>query len=136
MNALTAVIYTIKNDAASAAIVGTRVYPDVLPQDTIKPAILVYVASETSEDCLDGFLGFENCTVRVEGYGRSREEADRTIQAARLSLNGLQGVVDGVHIKGVGQNTGVLHLVDKPNDGTDRWQYRSVQSYDVSYNSF
>lgn len=136
MNALTAVAWKIKNDAATVALVGSRVFIDVLPQDTQKPAILVYVSTETSEDCLSGFVGFEMCTLRVEAYGRSREEADAAVQAARLSLNGLIGVVNGVHIRGVGQNTGVIHLVDKPNDGTDRWQYRSVQSFDVSYNSF
>ena len=133
---LTAIIYTIKNDPAVQALVNTRVYGDFVPEDCQKPAIVVYVSSETSEDCLDGFTGFETATIRVEGYGRTRSEADAALHAARMSLNGLFGVVQGIPIKGVSQNTGAIHLIDKPNDGTDRWQFRSVRSFDVSYNSF
>lgn len=136
MTALSAVLFTIRNDATVTGLVGTRVYPDFLPEDSQKPAVIAYVSTEVSENVIDGFLGFETATIRVEAYGRSRSEADGVIQAARMSLNGMFGVVNGTPIKSLSQNTGILHLIDKPNDGTDRWQFRSVQSFDVSYNSF
>ena len=136
MSILEAIIYTIKNDATVQGLVGARVHADVLPEDSPKPALLAYVSTETAEDCLTGFIGFDTATIRVESTGLTRKSANETLQAARMSLNGLQGIVQGVPIQGVSQSTGIFHLSDKPNDATDRWQFRSVQSFDISYHSF
>lgn len=136
MTVLGALSTTLLGSTAVTDLIGQRLHTDVINQDSQRPAALMYVVTERAENCLNGFVGFETATVRIEAYGRSRLEADLVMQAIKESLNGLIGVVSGTPIRGISQNTGIIHLVDKPNDGTDQWQFRSVQSFDVSYNSF
>jgi len=135
-NILPAVVSILKADAGVIALVGSKVYGDFMPEDVQKPALLAYITSEVAEDCLNGFTGFEDARVRIEAYGLTRESADAVVEAARQALNGILGVYAGVPIKGVSQATGKLHLVDIPNDGSDRWQFRTAQSFEISYNSF
>ena len=135
-NVLPAVVSILKADASLGALVGSRIYGDFMPEDIQKPAVLAYITSEVAENCFDGFVGFENARVRVEAYGLTRESADDVIEAARQSLNGILGTYSGVPIKGVAQATGKIHLVDIPNDGTDRWQFRTAQSFEIAYNTF
>ena len=135
-NVLPAVVEILKADATLTALVGARVYGDFMPEDIQKPAVLAYITSETAENCFDGFVGFENARVRLEAYGLTRDSADEVMEAARQSLNGVLGTYAGIPIKGVAQATGKIHLVDIPNDGTDRWQFRTAQSFEISYNTF
>ena len=131
-----AIISIFKADTDLTTLVESRVYADVMPEDVQKPAVLAYITSETAEDCLGGFVGFENARIRVEAYGLTRKSADIALEAARQSLNGVIGTYAGIPIKGISQSTGKLNLVDIPNDGTDRWQFRSAQSFEISYNTF
>lgn len=129
-------VSVMKSYSPLTSVVGSRVYADVMPEDVEKPAILLYVTSENAEDCLGGFVGYEVARVRVEAYGNSRSMADGALEQARQSLNGYTGVAVTLPIKGVSQATGKIDLVDKPNDGTDRWLFRTVQNFLVTYNSF
>lgn len=131
-----AVVLIFKADATLTSLVGQRIYGDYMPEDIQKPALLAYQTSETAESCFNGFIGFENARIRVEAYGLTRDSSDAVIEAARQSLNGALGTYGGVPIKGISQATGKLHLVDIPNDGTDRWQFRSAQSFEIAYNTF
>lgn len=135
-NVLPAVVEILKSDATLTALVGARIYGDFMPEDIQKPAVLAYITSETAENCFDGFIGFENARVRLEAYGLTRDSADEVMEAARQSLNGVLGTYAGTPIKGVAQATGKIHLVDIPNDGTDRWQFRTAQSFEIAYNTF
>ncbi len=107
-----------------------------MTEDTEMPSLLLYIASETSEDCLDGFVGFENARIRIESYGENRSQADSLHAAARSALNGVRGMHSRTMIKGISQNTGRAYLVDRPNDGTDSWLFRTIQTFEVTYNSF
>ena len=135
-NILPAVVSILKSDAGVTALVGSKVYGDFMPEDVQKPALLAYITSEVAENCFDGFVGFENARVRVEAYGLTSESADEVAESARNALNGLIGTYYGTPIKGVSQATGKIHLVDIPNDGTDRWQFRTAQSFEIAYNTF
>ena len=136
MSVVTAVRSIIADDSTVQSLAGNRIHVDFIPEDSTMPAALLYVISEQSEDCLDGFVGFETAKIRVECYGESRSQADALHAAARASLNGERGVYSGTFIKGIGQDTGRAYLVDKPNDGTDHWLFRTIQTFEVSYNSF
>ncbi len=135
-NILPAIVAIFKADATLTSIVGDRIFGDFMPEDTQKPSLLVFITSEVSENCLAGFVGFEDARVRVEAYGLTRESSDAVAEAARMSLNGKLGVYSGVPIKCISQATGKLHLVDIPIDGSDRWQFRTAQSFEISYNTF
>jgi hypothetical protein len=136
MSVAAAVRSIIAADASVIALAGNRVCVDFIPEDSTMPAALLYIASEKAEDCLSGFVGFETANVRLECYGETRKQADDLHAAARASLNGKRGTYNGTRIKSISQATGRMYLVDKPNDGTDHWLFRTVQAFEVSYNSF
>lgn len=126
----------IANDSAVIALAGNRICVDFIPEDSILPAALLYISTETAYDCFDGFVGFDVARIRVEAYGNSRSDADALHGAIRGSLNGVTGEHYGTMIKGIGQNTGRAYLIDRPNDGTDSWLFRTIQTFEVTYNSF
>ena len=136
MSIATSIRSIIAADATVQSIAGTRVSVDVIHQDSVMPALLLYIVSESSQDCLDGFVGFESARIRIECYGETRSQADALHAAARASLNGTLGLHYGTMIKGIGQSTGRAYLVDRPNDGTDSWLFRTIQTFEVNYNSF
>lgn len=130
-------ISKLKADSGVQALVGTRVFADFAPEDVQKPAVVLYISSETANDCLTGMVNFDEARIRIESFGTTRASADDVCQACRVALNNL--MVDnysGTSIQGVSQTTGKIHLIDKPNDGTDRWQFRTIQSYLITYHSF
>ena len=125
--------------AASAdviALAGNRICVDFIPEDSVMPAALLYIIHEESFDCLSGFVGLENAKIRVECYGETRGQSDELHKAIRSSLNGLLGMHYGTMIKGVSQASGRIYLVDRPNDGTDNWLFKTIQTFEVTYNSF
>ena len=131
------VITKLKADAGVTALVGQRVYGDFAPEDVQKPCIYMYITSEDAEDCLDGMVDFADARLRIECVGTSRESADVTCNAVRVALNALlQTNYAGTSIQGISQATGKVHLVDIPNDGTDRWQFRTSQSFNITYHPF
>lgn len=126
----------IAADPDVIALAGGRICVDFIPEDSIMPSALLYIISEKSEDCLSGFVGFETAKIRTECYGQTRQEADALHKALRGSLNGVLGRYGDIVIKGIGQDTGRSYLVEKPNDGTDNWLFRTIQTFEVTYNSF
>ena len=130
-------ITSLKANSSVTALVGSRVYADFAPEDVQKPCVYMYITSEDAEDCLEGMVNFADARVRIECVGTSRESADSVCNAVRTALNGLlQAGYPNTTIQGISQATGKLHLVDIPNDGTDRWQFRTSQSFNVTYHPF
>ena len=134
-NILPTAIAAVKADATVFSISGGRIFADFVPEDTQKPAAILYTTFEEPFDCLDSFTSMSIATVRFESYGDTREQADDLATAIEDALNGYRGKISGdtIFVNGVKRQTGKIHLVDIPNDGTDNWQFRSVQSFDISY---
>lgn len=121
-------------DASVNAIVAGRIYPDVLKEGTTLPAIFAYSVHEDAFDCIDtGFTGFYRARVRVETVAGTRDAAESLHSLVQSALNVGRGVYTSTEVHGVSQATGRTHLVDRPYDGSDRWRYRTVQSFDFSY---
>lgn len=134
-NVLPTLISITKNNTKVQSVCSGRIYADYIPEGSVKPSALLYATYEDAFDCLENFLPVAISTVRFESYGDTRQQANDLAEAIEESLNGYTGTIAGdtIHIHGVSRQTGQIHLVDIPNDGTDNWQFRSVQSFDVSY---
>ena len=132
---LPTLIAVAKNDATVLSVSGGRVFADYIPEGSDKPSAILYTTYEDAYDCLTEFFPIATATVRFESYGESREQANDLADAIEDSLNGYRGRISGddIFVNGVKRQTGKIHLVDIPHDGTDNWQFRTVQSFDVSY---
>jgi hypothetical protein len=81
------------DDAAVAAIVGTRVDWTVRPQATALPAIVLQVVNDTRSQHMSGFDYFRQTRVQIDCYGRLRRDvvALREAVIAALADEAVQG---------------------------------------------
>ncbi len=74
-------------DSAVAALLGTRVYPDVLPQASSMPACATQVVAERTIDTLTGPTELRLATVQVDCYAQAFDDAQAVADAVAAALN-------------------------------------------------
>lgn len=84
------------SDAAIAALVGTRVYPTILPQASTFPAITYQRISRIPvADHLSDVGALARPRVQVDSWAGTRDGAEALGEAVRRKLNGYRGPVAG-----------------------------------------
>jgi hypothetical protein len=78
----------LAGNAAVAAIVGTRIYPLMLPEGTPLPAVTYHRISGVPANSLTGHSGLEAVTVQVDGWARGFAEAKNLAASIRLAMAG------------------------------------------------
>lgn len=87
-------IYSLlTGDAGVAALLGTRVYPEVLPQNPSYPAITYQVVSGGSEYEMEGPANQASPRVQIDCYAESAEGAIALKGAVMAALSGYRGSV-------------------------------------------
>ena len=134
-NVIPTLISIVKSSQKVNGLCSGRIFADFVPEDSPKPAAIIYSTYEEPFDCLEEFLPISIATVRFEAYGETREQSNDLSEAIEESLNGYYGEIfgDEIYIHGVSRQTGQIHLVDIPQDASDNWQFRTAQSFEVSY---
>lgn len=137
-NVLAAVRSILAADAGVSALAGDRIYPGQFPQDVTRPAVVIWSVSSEAYDCLDGGIGLESPRMRIECVSMSRADSDSLWLACNkaLSVGFTQGTYAGTFVRSIAQSGGHFHLEDRPYDGTDRWVYRTVQTFEISYHIY
>lgn len=87
--------------AAVASLVGTRMYPLVVPQAVDLPAIAYYRVSSFPIMAHDGAVGLTQARLQLTLVGRGYTEAKELADAVRARLNGFRGVSEGVTLDAV-----------------------------------
>lgn len=117
-------------DTSIAAVVGTRCYPNNLPQNATLPAIVYHVISRSHTTWLGG-IKQSSGPIRLQWdiYAATRVAADalaelvlarfRTLSAACPTTMTATRVCD-VEIYGPVEDA------EGPDDGSDEWTYRSL----------
>lgn len=138
MTGAAAIRAILASDSAIVAQVNNRIFPDYLPEDCQMPAIALWTVTATPFDCLGGGQGMEKGRIRVESFANTRAKADELWLLCNKALvkDIKRGEFGGVQVIALSQGTGSHHLADRPYDGTDKWMYRTIQSFDISYNLY
>jgi Protein of unknown function (DUF3168) len=78
------------NDPAVSALVGTRIYPDQLPQAPTYPA-LVYIRASCLPDGLtqDAHVGPARPRIQIDSWSESRSKTDEVYLAVKACLHGM-----------------------------------------------
>lgn len=85
-----ALVFTALTSAAPVtALVATRVFPDLMPQETALPALVVTVISDVPESSLDGAQAdsLANARVQVDAYSRTRAQAREVAEAVKNAMD-------------------------------------------------
>jgi hypothetical protein len=124
-------------NAGVAALVATRIYPDVLPQGyTIKTGgALTYTLIDTVHDHLiNGLAGIARSRIEFAAFASTRAGANLIAEAVRASsLQGFTGAMGGVLIESVMVSGGVQTLDERPTDGSQEHRYVTIFDYMFAY---
>ena len=93
------VFYSIlAGDGTVAALVSTRIYPLLVPQDVALPAISYQKISGPRDYNHDGAAGFVKGRIQVTAVDDSYDGVKALFAAIRGALSGYTGTVSGVRI--------------------------------------
>jgi len=124
-------------NAGVSALVGSRIFPDVLPQGyTIRNGgALTYTIIDTVHDHLiNGLSGIARSRVEFAAFASTRAGANLIAEAVRASgLQGYTGAMGGVLIESVMIASGIQTLDERPTDGSQEHRYMTLFDYMIAY---
>jgi len=121
--------------AAVAAILGTRIYPDQLPQSTTLPAAVYYGISGVDEPRLTGLAGFAQERVQIDAYASTRLAANALALAIRDALTSSwgRGTWGTVPVSGCVPEGGERYDTQGVGDGSDERQYITSRDFQIYF---
>ncbi len=118
------------DDTSVAAAVVERCFPDILPQNTPRPAIVSTVVSTLVHTHLQGPSNLESSRVQIDVYADTRSAADDLSRLCQGVLHAEgRGEWGSLTVRGLEIESGIRHDRVPPADGSDEWLY--VTSFDV-----
>ena len=114
---------------AVSALIGSRLYPLLLPDAPVYPAATYQVISCVEEQTLDGPTGIFTARVQVDAWSPSYSETKATAAAIRGVLDGFDGTLaDGTRVAN-------MWLCDSPADAftPEARLYRTQQDFKLIY---
>ena len=134
MHVIEQLVALLRADTDVTNLVGTRIFSDVPPQDTIKPSIEIYNVSDDTEGCVD------LCTVTMgvmmvqfNSLGRTRSEAWNISTAIRRAIIHHTSSDSEQAIQDVNISSGSRWEVIRPQDGSDSYTYECQNDYNIPY---
>ena len=121
-------------DGTVTALVGTRMYSDALPQNTIMPAITYFVVDTVPQECLTAIADVSTARIQIDCFADDRGGANSLADAVRLALEMKNHVLTGTqYILAINLDAGEQHTFDRPEAGSDKRRYVTTQDFRVSY---
>jgi hypothetical protein len=81
----------LKDTATITALIGTRYWPDIAPDDAALPRVTFQVISEIRNDFLSGPGIGKRCRVQINCWDRTRTGADAVANAVEVAASNAQG---------------------------------------------
>lgn len=115
-------------DSGIAALIGTRVYPVMLPEDPTLPALLYKFVGGASSPTLTT-SGMQRSRLEIDCYGATYDDASALRSAVIAALNGFQDELgDGTYLQNAELlNPGLDFFEDEPR------QYRCMVEFYLFY---
>jgi hypothetical protein len=93
-----AIYYLLSNDATVSGLVGTRIYPMVVPRNAAMPAIAYQQISGVREHTMTGPIGMVKARFQINCWAETYATADAIAEAVRKELDGYSGVASDTWI--------------------------------------
>lgn len=118
-----------------STLLGTRVYPDRLPQGATLPAAVYHLISLREEVDLAGLTGVGHGRVQVDAWAETRLAANALALAIRnaLATSGGRGTWGTVYVSGC-VPTSERYDTQEQDDGSDDVQYITQRDFLISFN--
>jgi hypothetical protein len=124
-----AVVALLEAHPGLAALIGTRLYPERLPDQPGFPALTYKEVSEVPTYAHDGDANYDKSRFQFDCWAVTKTEAKAVAAQLRDCLGGYRGISEGVTIH---MSKYVLGFVDR-NESLDKW--RAVQDYKFEFST-
>jgi len=86
MSAETDLFSALSASSALATIVGTRIYPDAIPEDKAPPAVVYQRANTSPVTTINGITLAEEVRFSITAWSKTRAQADSAADAIAAAL--------------------------------------------------
>lgn len=97
-------------DATITQLVGTRIYPSVLPQPPAFPSITIQVVGSNTVLSHQGYSGLLSDLVQIDAYSKTQVEADALARRIRNMIDGWRGTAAQVTSPGAFRRTAATYF--------------------------
>ncbi len=110
----TAIYSILTGDDSVNALVGTRIYPQILPPEAAMPAIVYHHLNTGRDWTMNGPVNLTEPRFQINCFAATYEQVRDLANKVRLALNGYSGTSNGVKIWGIEvENEGDLLMESK-----------------------
>jgi len=118
-----ALVARLTGDAGVTALVGSRVYPQVVPQDAAMPALAYQRISETPEYSHTGFSSLSRTRFQITIEADTMASVKAVAQAVRIALRGVTWSFGAVDV--------FASFIESSTDGYSDMRVAPVERIDV-----
>ena len=89
----------LSTDGSITAYVGTKVYPDITPQNVQYPFVVYTIVNSLPVDFKDGQSNLEEITLQIDVYTQSYDDTQDLANLIRNRLDRFTGTVEGIDVQ-------------------------------------
>jgi hypothetical protein len=86
-------------DSTILALVGDKIYPDIVPQDVQYPFVVYTIINSLPVDFKDGQSNLEEINVQLDVYTKSYDDTQDLANKIRNRLDRFVGTVEGIEVQ-------------------------------------
>jgi hypothetical protein len=89
----------LSTDGSITDYVGTKIYPDITPQNVQYPFVVYTIVNSLPVDFKDGQSNLEEITLQIDVYTQSYDDTQDLANLIRNRLDRFTGTVEGIDVQ-------------------------------------
>ena len=89
----------LSTDVSITAYVGTKIYPDITPQNVQYPFVVYTIVNSLPVDFKDGQSNLEEITLQIDVYTQSYDDTQDLANLIRNRLDRFTGTAEGIDVQ-------------------------------------
>tara|TARA_R110000823_G_scaffold197951_1_gene329031 strand:+ start:585 stop:974 length:390 start_codon:yes stop_codon:yes gene_type:complete len=89
----------LSTDGDILAYVGSKIYPDIVPQNVQYPFVVYTITNSTPVDYKDGQSNLEDITLQIDVYTQNYDDTQDLSNLIRNRLDRFVGIIEGVEVQ-------------------------------------
>ena len=89
----------LSTDGSITAYVGSKIYPDITPQNVQYPFVVYTIVNSLPVDFKDGQSNLEEITLQIDVYTQSYDDTQDLANLIRNRLDRFTGTVEGIDVQ-------------------------------------
>jgi hypothetical protein len=91
----------LSTDGAILAYVGSKIYPDIVPQNVQYPFVVYTITNSIPVDYKDGQSNLEEISLQIDVYTQNYDDTQDLSNLIRNRLDRFVGTVEGVEVQSI-----------------------------------